>query len=345
MTRRPAPSVDRSRLLNRILELEYESHAAQERTRVLAALTAAFARITTAREHEEIVARLLQTACDPLGFARAVYFEREEHMLLARWQLEARETVERASGIGFTSQTPHLRRLATERLELVGHAGDLSAPLVDVRGWFVFAELANDDTSFGYLYADGHSRSEPHAWELPLVEALAAIGTAALQSGAHFSRVADLATRDPLTGLLNRRAFDDLVAREVESSRRRSSSFGIAIVDLDDLKRINDSGGHELGDTVLRRLASTLGEAVRGADAVGRLAGDEFAIFLADADAGVARNAIRRVSASLRANGLRCSIGVALYPRSGPAAEHVMRAADKALYAVKAAGKNGFAFA
>jgi diguanylate cyclase (GGDEF)-like protein len=344
MTTRPA-ECDAPRELQRILELEHERNEAHDRARILGALTSALTCITIAREPGEIVAALLQTALDPLGFGRAVYLARHDGDLVARRQVEAFETLAPAgSSDAFFLQSPAEASPAERGAVLLGDAGDLCAPVVDVRGWFVFAELANERGSFGYLYADGHTAIGPRPWERQLIETLAGVTTVALQNALLFNRTRELATRDSLTGLLNRRVFEERVQQEIDACKRHAKSLAIVIIDLDDLKKINDSGGHSLGDQILRGLSAALCASCRSADVVARIAGDEFAMLLVETDADLARQAIRRVSAALRRAGLRCSIGVALYPRDADQTESLMCAADQALYSVKAAGKNGFAF-
>jgi diguanylate cyclase (GGDEF)-like protein len=345
VTNRLGARPGQSRALERILELEQERNEAQHKARILVALNIAFARITLAREPGEIVGKLLEAALDPLGFGRAVYLERRERSLVACRELDSLQTAEPEVATDALQSLPLENDPFFEPSGAVlGRTGDLCAPVIDVRGWYIFARVANDYGSFGYLYVDGHAGAEPSAWQAHLVETLAGVATLALHNGHLFTRTQELATRDSLTGLLNRRTFDERVRDEVESSKGHAKSLAIVIIDLDDLKKINDSGGHSCGDHVLRRLSASLCESCRTADVVARIAGDEFAMLLVDTNVDLARQVIRRVSASLRRNGLRCSIGVAVFPQDADTAENLMRAADSALYAVKAAGKNGFAF-
>jgi diguanylate cyclase (GGDEF)-like protein len=117
------------------------------------------------------------------------------------------------------------------------------------------------------------------------------------------------------------------------------------LVDVDDFKAVNDKRGHMEGDSVLRMVARTLTSCTRGDDIVGRYAGDEFVMLLSSADVEAGRSLVARVSATLRAHGLRCSLGAAQFPSSAADAEGLLAAADRALYATKAAGKNSFSFA
>ena len=157
------------------------------------------------------------------------------------------------------------------------------------------------------------------------------------------------AMRDPLTGVYNRRPLEDSLQREIVRARRRGDSIGLIAVDADHFKRINDVHGHDGGDAVLRALARRLVECVREDDIVCRAGGEEFAIILpAVARATVAeraelvRRAIEEMTIDLRGQSvqLTASIGIAVYPQDGATSAELLHAADVALYAAKAAGRN-----
>jgi diguanylate cyclase (GGDEF)-like protein len=223
-------------------------------------------------------------------------------------------------------------------------ASDLYAPLVDVRNWFVLAPLDGAQQAHGFLYVDGHPSPEPREWESQLVQTLAAVATVSLDSARALESTNALAMRDPLTDLFNRRAFEDRLRQEIESCRRYDKAVAFVLIDVDDFKRINDSFGHAYGDGVLKSVAKTLNAATRSEDVVGRLAGDEFVVILVNTDPKLAHQMVVRLSTQLTANGLRCSLGTALFPRDASDAEGLLKAADEALYAAKAAGKNRYAF-
>lgn len=159
-----------------------------------------------------------------------------------------------------------------------------------------------------------------------------------------------LAATDPLTGLWNRRLFDEALQRERERARRAGTSFGLLLLDLDRFKAVNDSHGHEAGDRVLREAAARLAGATRAADLLARYGGDEFAVLAPDAD----RDALAVLAERLRravggrpstlADGsaltLTASIGAVLAHGSDPpeAAEALLGAADRLLYRAKAHG-------
>jgi diguanylate cyclase (GGDEF)-like protein/PAS domain S-box-containing protein len=158
------------------------------------------------------------------------------------------------------------------------------------------------------------------------------------------------ARTDPLTGLLNRRAFMDELTRHVERLDRENLPGTILFADLDNFKPVNDQLGHEAGDEVLVRAADLLRAAVRPSDLVARLGGDEFAVWLNGADqltAAERADALCRQSrqalaetAGAAAPALSLSIGIATrHPGSGEPVDEVIRRADLAMYQVKRRGR------
>jgi diguanylate cyclase (GGDEF)-like protein len=173
--------------------------------------------------------------------------------------------------------------------------------------------------------------------------------TAALTAANH--ALSDLARTDALTGLHNRRAFDELLAQESGRQARHRSPFAIAMIDVDNFKFYNDTHGHPQGDVLLRALAAVLRTHVRSTDIVARFGGEEFAVLLLGTspdDAVVTANKLRKgvAEASLpfgEQQPLGClsvSVGVAAAPDHGQTPEAVLLAADMALYAAKHAGRN-----
>jgi diguanylate cyclase (GGDEF)-like protein len=156
-----------------------------------------------------------------------------------------------------------------------------------------------------------------------------------------------IARTDPLTGLLNRRGFDEHATPAFARARRRREPVSILMIDLDRFKEVNDQHGHEAGDRVLGALADCLREALRAEDIVARLGGDEFVVAMFDTDERAARTAAERVLArtatvDLRDLGLEQGIPMSVGRASGVhvSPETLIREADLELYRVKDAGRN-----
>jgi diguanylate cyclase (GGDEF)-like protein len=160
----------------------------------------------------------------------------------------------------------------------------------------------------------------------------------------------ELATHDQLTGLLNRREFDRLLAEEIERARRFKHPLALVMGDIDHFKEINDSRGHQAGDAVLQEVARRLSAGLRSVDRLARIGGEELAMILMETDRAAALDAAQRAGAALErapiaANGgaavrVTMSFGVAVMPHDADSVEALMAAADKALYAAKARGRN-----
>ncbi len=162
------------------------------------------------------------------------------------------------------------------------------------------------------------------------------------------ARLNDLASRDELTGLWNRREFIRLLLEESRRAVRSQSSFCVAILDIDHFQKINDVYGHLVGDAVLHELAQLLESMRRATDSVARYGGEEFALLLVSARITTATVALERIRAQVMqhdwetiATGLRLtvSVGIAAW-RPGETLSQVLNRADAALHEAKHAGRN-----
>jgi diguanylate cyclase (GGDEF)-like protein len=163
-----------------------------------------------------------------------------------------------------------------------------------------------------------------------------------------------LAITDALTGLGNVRHLTDSLRLEVERAARFRRSIGVLLLDLDHFKEVNDTYGHRAGDAVLTEFAQRIRGVVREVDLAFRQGGEEFVILLPETDIGGSLTAARRVGEAVRSEpfvvdagpiGVTVSIGVAVYPRHASSGPAVLEAADAALYAAKAAGRDTFVLA
>ncbi|HEU4727434.1 MAG TPA: EAL domain-containing protein [Kofleriaceae bacterium] len=164
-----------------------------------------------------------------------------------------------------------------------------------------------------------------------------------------YNRLLHLARHDPLTGAANRAALRERIDRALARGRRRDLSFAVMYVDLDRFKAINDTCGHEVGDSVLCEVAVRLHQAVRTTDLVARLGGDEFAVLLEDLESSTCPYEVaERIRTSLEqpivVEGhklvVTASVGIALYPEIGGSIEDILKAADAAMYLAKRRGRN-----
>ena len=165
------------------------------------------------------------------------------------------------------------------------------------------------------------------------------------------ARLTQLADRDPLTNLLNRRRFHEELQRMLAEADRRRAAFGLLSIDLDGFKGINDRFGHQAGDEVLITLARTVGGTVRKNEIFFRLGGDEFAILAPDSGETEMVGLARRVSGIIVGQrwqfdgvdvGITASLGIATYPRDASDGEELIAHADSAMYEAKSSGRNAW---
>ena len=157
-----------------------------------------------------------------------------------------------------------------------------------------------------------------------------------------------LATRDMLTGLLNRRALVELLAQEQPRQRRAGGAMALALLDIDFFKRVNDTHGHQAGDAVLRRFADLAGSALRAGDALARWGGEEFLLLMPGTPPDAAMRAVARLRDTIAAGdfgaiapGLTVSFSAGVVVCAGTEAlDHAIERADRALYQAKHAGRD-----
>lgn len=162
-------------------------------------------------------------------------------------------------------------------------------------------------------------------------------------------RLEQLSVRDPLTGLYNRRKFEQFLDYEVDRATRHQRSFCVVMIDLDNFKHINDTYGHPIGDMALQKLALLLNQQTRKSDVIARLGGDEFAIILPETDFQHGFSSAEKLRQLLTKSplelpdckiGISASFGVVSYPENGDGVENLNIAMDVAMYKAKHSGKN-----
>lgn len=163
------------------------------------------------------------------------------------------------------------------------------------------------------------------------------------------TRVKLISETDELTGVFNVRAFNSLAAQEFKLAARYGRDLSLMMIDSDDLKRVNDTYGHEAGDMLIRAVVAGIRASIKASDIVARYGGDEFVCLFPGANRDAATGIGERIRSQVADNPLHVdgrevpvsvSIGVASYPVHGDRHETVARNADKALYLSKTAGRN-----
>ena len=207
------------------------------------------------------------------------------------------------------------------------------------RGQDVFGAIVVASTEPGHITQD----------EVDNLRGLAAVSLGPLEMAWEIDAVNKRASTDGLTGLANRRAFDEHLKRLLNETDRFGQPLALVLGDIDHFKRINDTWGHEAGDEVLRQVAVRLAECVRTVDVLARYGGEEIAVLLPQTTvagatdlAGRLRHAVgsRPVKFKGEEIPVTASFGVASYPDAVPAGDGLFRAADRALYEAKQAGRD-----
>jgi diguanylate cyclase (GGDEF)-like protein len=163
-------------------------------------------------------------------------------------------------------------------------------------------------------------------------------------------KLENMALRDGLTGLYNRRFLDEVLEHNLAKLKRESKHAGLLLLDVDHFKRFNDTHGHQAGDEALRRVGATLTGSVRASDVVCRYGGEEFLIFLPECDRAEAMAKAEAIRVAIAQTALSvgnqpippvtASIGLAMFPEAGTTRGQLIQMADRALYRAKGAGRN-----
>jgi diguanylate cyclase (GGDEF)-like protein len=201
-----------------------------------------------------------------------------------------------------------------------------------------------------------HDRRIPSADKVQTLEVFATQAVTALQSARQYEEIKRLTFLDALTPAYNHRFFQEALSKEIHRHARTGHELALAMLDIDDFKRVNDSFGHPVGDEILKGLVEELMVNARDTDVVARYGGEEFAIIFPDTSPEKAREAANRLREIIEdrlfeppqlGQGLRLtvSIGIAVYPRDGMSSTELIARADAALYFAKKNGKNQVAAA
>jgi diguanylate cyclase (GGDEF)-like protein len=224
-------------------------------------------------------------------------------------------------------------------------SGEIRPPLTPIE-----APLLSRGTPIGLLTVEDDS--PVRVWEeeeITMVRTVADHLAIGISNARLFKRVEEQAITDELTGLFNRRFFLDRIEREMQFAQRSGQPVSLVMLDLDRLKRINDTHGHIVGDAVLRHVGATLKAVVRNVDICARYGGEEFVVVLPYTDQPGALLAAERLRVAVSARPFQpvgritASFGISTFPGTAATTEALIEEADRAMYVAKNSGRDRIA--
>jgi diguanylate cyclase (GGDEF)-like protein len=331
------------------LRRDYGRHMRQS-----AALLDAVQRLHVHRNAEGLTQALCDTARDvtsahAAGLVR--WNEKDQHGVVQ----SISSTVDLEAGFHVAAESM-VGRVCVERLPLL--LEDASSATRDACpygglprriGSLAIVPVTSADDVIGALVVEGKEPGDIAQHEARNVGLLAAVARGSLEIAWEVEEVSKRARTDPLTGLANRRHFDEQLRRVAAETDRFGGTCSLILLDLDHFKAVNDRYGHEGGDAALKHVAQVLSDAVRTVDLCARYGGEEIVILLPQTSAQGAAELADRLRQTIASRAARsggedipitASFGVASYPTPVPYGDWLVLAADKALYEAKAAGRN-----
>jgi diguanylate cyclase (GGDEF)-like protein len=284
---------------------------------------------------------------------------------VARWLVDRRVVVVGASGqvVAMAGPAPEeaqpagrslaapddvLSRAWTERrprlIRTLDPASDpLLASLLPHARNVIVAPMSAEGEVVGSLVVE-YGRDRIRRWTLAMLERFAAHAALVLRNATLLEEIRRMAATDSLTGIANRRTFEETLGREISRAQRTAKPVTLLMLDVDHFKHLNDGHGHQVGDAVLRALGSGLRDNLRPFDTAARYGGEEFAVILPGCSFEESRIACERVRrravAWVPIPGVTLSAGAATFPGDATEPSELVRAADAALYQSKRAGRN-----
>ncbi len=297
------------------------------------------------RTADDVALMLARHTQGRLDFPRAVVFVRHGD----GWKGASATpggTVPATTATGIATLPEHLWRTAAPTLVRTLEEDPVLEELLPGGRNVVVVPLVADGDALGIALAEwGRGpRAQIPAVTVETLAQSASQAAIALRNAALLSEVEHLATRDGLTGLSNRRLFEETLQREVARSHRRKAPLALVVLDVDHFKDVNDTVGHQAGDEVLREVAQAMVGHTKASDLPARYGGDEFVVLLPDCTAANALVVAERLRAAVAhevsAVPVTVSAGVGAMPDNAGDGERLVAAADAALYAAKREGRD-----
>jgi diguanylate cyclase (GGDEF)-like protein len=211
--------------------------------------------------------------------------------------------------------------------------------------------LVTKGSIHGVLYLDDFIPRTFDKDRMKLISVLASFAAMAIENAKLYHETCQMAITDALTGLYNRRYFEQELPQELERAKRYDQSFGLLMIDVDNFKNFNDTYGHPMGDRILATISTTIQNVLRSVDFAFRYGGEELVVILPETSQKSACHVAERIRQqviidtkklmrNLLIEPITISIGVACYPADGDDATKLVARADDLLYQAKSAGKN-----
>ena len=344
---------DNATLRAKLAMVEIENVDLERQVGEMFILQQIFSTINSTLELDDVLATVLRGVREAMSFDRVVLFEVSDSGVSRHLETDNEGNIVSGFASPRARQTDAFKDMVNQREAiLAGVAADDQSPVEgDVGGGWCMASLTFRDEIRGILYVDRPRLAEIGESQMRMLLDFAAQAAIAIENSRlhrQTRRLLDdanrLAMTDALTGLSNRRALEEAIDREIANAARRKATLAIMLLDLDDLKKINDTLGHNGGDEALCALANVLRTSARRGDMAGRWAGDEFMLLLAEADYAQASLIGNRLYEAFAAAGVKASGGLAIYPNHGRTVPELVSSADRGLYGAKKAGKNRWSY-
>jgi len=320
----------------------------RRRASQLEAINAIARHTTNVLEVPELLMRACELVLGAFGADHVSVLLHEEDSLVLRAQAGKLSPI--PTGVPVPPSVPLCGRAFLTNLSVLENnisASPAAAPLCREAKSELALPLVALGSSVGVLVLDSTSDNAFDASDMQPLESVADICAGAIQNARYFDQVRQLAYRDGLTGVFNRRYFETRILEEIARAHRYENEVSVLMIDIDHFKELNDEFGHLLGDEVLRRMSGLFVQHLRKSDIVCRYGGDEFAVLLPETSSAVAvavAEKLRRLAQLCEFAGVprpvTLSIGAASLPSNGHSRDHLIRAADGALYSAKQNGRN-----